>query len=74
MIMVRVCAERTGWPIKNACVILKFDGVLPNTTDAAYTDVSGEASFECEVGRGKVFVNGQLAYGGQLGEWLLVYV
>jgi hypothetical protein len=74
MITVKVCAESNGRPVKNTKVALGFDGLFRGVAGDEWTDSNGEAHFDCETGKGKVFVGGQTVYRGQLSGRIIVYV
>ena len=74
MITIKVCAESNGRPQKNVRVALSFDGLLRGMAGDEWTDGSGEAHFDCAAGKGKVFVNRQTVYRGQLAGRIVVYV
>jgi hypothetical protein len=74
VITVMVCAEDNGRPIKNVRVALEGDGLVRDLVGDEWTDGSGEAQFDCKAGQGKVYVDGQAVYLGQLAGRVVVYV
>lgn len=73
MITVKVCTESNGRPVKNTKVALGFDGLFRGMADE-WTDSNGEAHFDCNTGKGKVFVGGRAVYEGRLNGRIVVYV
>ena len=74
MITVRVCADGNSRPVRNVRVALNFDGLFRGKASDEWTDGSGEAQFDCDIGQGKVLVSGQPVYRGQLAGRIVVYV
>lgn len=73
MITVRLYSKSSGKPIKGKKVFVDFDG-LGRGHSTAWTDDGGEAHFDVSPGTGRVIVDGQNAYQGELAGRILVYV
>ena len=74
MVTVKIVDEDSGRPAKGVRVALGFDGFFRGVTRDEWTDSNGEAHFDAEPGRGRVFVNGRTAYQGHLAGRIVVYV
>jgi len=72
MITVKVCYESSGDPAKDKTVSLGVEELF--RTDYELTDSEGEARFNVEPCKGRVFVDGSIAFKGYLRERIVVYV
>jgi len=72
MITVKVCYESSGDPAKDKTVSLGVEELF--RTDYELTDSEGEARFNVEPCKGRVFVDGLIAYKGRLKESIVIYV
>jgi len=75
MVSVKVIREQNGKPEKGAKVALGFDGLFSGgITSDECTDSNGDAHFEVDPGRGKVYINGSTKYEGHLSGRIVVYI
>ena len=72
MVTVRVFSKSSGKAIKGKKVSVSFDGLLRGMA-TEYTDSSGDAHFNVEPGSGKVYVDGNTVYKGNLAGRVVVY-
>lgn len=76
MITVKVVSESTGKPVSGKKVQLGLDGNwLPGgMSSIERSNSQGEAHFNNDPGKGRVFVEGRVAYEGDLRGRIVVYV
>jgi len=76
MISVKVVYKSTGKPVSGKRVKLGFDGNwLPGGFSSdERTDSQGEAHFNNDPGKGRVYVDGKTSYEGDLRGRVVVYI
>ncbi len=74
MITVKVVSANSGKPASGKRVSLSFDGFTRGMSSAQRTDSQGEAHFNSDPGKGKVYVDGRTAYEGRLAGRVVVYI
>ena len=75
MITVKVVSANSGKPASGKRVSLYFDGFITGGSSSAQrTDSQGEAHFNHDPGKGKVYVDGRTAYEGRLAGRVVVYI
>ena len=74
MITVQVCSEQTGKPLQGKRVSLFFDGIIRGSSGDERTNGSGEAHFDNDPGKGKVFVEGKQKHKGHISGRMVVYL
>lgn len=74
MVTVQVMKQSTGKPVKNARVHIIFDGFGRGISRKYPTDASGEAHLDCDPGKGKIYVNGDRKFDGDVSGRTVVYI
>ncbi|MEG3975685.1 hypothetical protein QT970_13835 [Microcoleus sp. herbarium8] len=74
MVTVKVVYRDDGKPVKNKKVALGFDSWARGITEDVWTDEAGEAHFDADPGDGKVYIDGDTVYNGDLRGRVVVYI
>ena len=74
MVTVQVVKQSTGKPEKNARVHIIFHGFGRSISRTYPTDANGEAYLDCDPGKGKIYVNGNPKYDGDVSGRTVVYI
>lgn len=74
MYTVQVIDKRDGKPVEYAKVGIVYDGFFRGSTRDLRTDDKGEAHFDYDNGYGRIFVNGQERYHGEICGRMVVYL
>lgn len=75
MITVKVVSKSTGKPVKGKKVSVSFDGILSGgSSKQEYTDTDGEAHFDNNPGKGRVYVDGSTKHEGHIAGRVVVYL
>lgn len=75
MITVQVVSKSTGKPVKGKKVSVFFDGILSGgSSKQEYTNADGEAHFNNNPGKGKVYVDGSAKHEGHISGRVVVYI
>ncbi len=74
MFTVQVFEKSSGKPAYYKKVGIVFKGFFRGSTKNIYTDRDGEAHFDYDNGEGKIYVNGQIVYEGEISGRKIVYI
>ena len=74
MITVQVFHKDSGKPANSIGVSVGFDGIFRGVTGKEFTDSSGNADFDADPGRGKIYVHGKSVYEGRIEGRTVVYI
>lgn len=73
MVTIQAVREKTGRPEKNVRVHVVFGGFGRGVSQKYTTDEKGEVHIDSDPGKGKVYVNGQPVYDGDVSGRTVVY-
>lgn len=74
MYTIKVIDHRDGKPVEYAKVGIVYHGFFRGSTKDLRTDFNGEAHFDYDNGNGKVYVNGEVKYDGEISGRIVVYI
>lgn len=74
MVTIQVIKQSNGKPEKNARVQVVFDGLMRGVSRTYKTDDKGEAHIASDPGKGKVMVNGNRKFEGDVRGRVVIYI
>ena len=74
MYTIKVIDHRDGKPVYYAKVGISYNGFFRGSTRDIRTDRNGEAHFDYSNGNGKVYVNGNVCFEGDIEVRIVVYI
>ena len=75
MITVQILKQSTGKPVKRARIAIGVELLMAGgVTPAQYTDANGEAHFQRDPCKGKIFVDGREKYKGRIEGRKVIYI